>query len=118
MAKKRTKTTTTSTANYSFVKVCAFWSLILAGVAELISFILQLCHILFSDKVNSTLTWLSSVSGICSIVAKVALFATVWLAAWDFVKGKGKNWRIVYWVFFALSLLAFVGFSITSFFVG
>lgn len=111
MAKKRT--TTSSTSNYSLVRVCAFWSLVLAGVAEFISFILQLCYKIFSEKVNRGLGWLSSISGVCSLIAKIALFITVWLAAWDYVKGKGKNWRIVYWVFLVLSILGFVGFGIS-----
>ncbi len=44
MAKKKTRTTTTSTSNYSLVKVCAFWGIILAGIAGLISFMLNLLN--------------------------------------------------------------------------
>ena len=115
MAKKKTKTTTVSNSNYSIVKTCAFWSLVLTGVAQFISFILQLCYKIFSDKVNSSLGWLARLSGICSLVAQIALLITVFLAAWDYVKGKAQIWRTLYIVFLVLAILGLAGYHIVSF---
>lgn len=116
MAKKKTKTTTTTTSsNYSLVKACAFWALILAGISQLISFILQLCYKIFSEKVNSGLGWLGKLSSVCSLISQIALFFTVFLAAWDYVRGKSQGWRTVYWVFLVISILGFVGFQIFVF---
>lgn len=113
MAKKQKNTTTTS--NYSLVKTCAFWALVLSGIAQFISFILQMCYKIFSDKVNQSLGWLAKLSSVCSLISQIALFITVFLAAWDYVKGKGKNWRTVYWVFLIVAILGFVGFQIFVF---
>ena len=115
MAKKKTRTTTTTTSNYSIVKTCAFWALLLAGIAQFISFILQMCYKIFSEKVNSSLGWLAKISSVCSLISQIALFITVFLAAWDYVKGKSKGWRTVYWVFLIISILGFVGFQIFVF---
>ena len=115
MAKKKTTTTTTTTSNYSFVKTCAFWSLVLTGIAQFISFILQLCYKIFSEKVNSSLGWLSRLSGICSLVSQIALFITVFLAAWDYVKGKAQIWKTLYIVFLVLAILGLAGYQIILF---
>lgn len=111
MAKKSTKTTTTSsTSNYTLVKTCAFWGLLLAGIAGVISFILKLLA-----KLEITIGWGSRISGICSLVSQVAAFIGIWLAAWDYVKNKGKTWKILFLVFFILSLLSLVGLGLGAF---
>ena len=102
MAKR--KTTTSTTSNYSIVKVCAFAGLVLAGVAGLVSFILWLL-----DKVGVYITWGNRVCGICSLLSQIALFVTVWLAAWDYVKYKKKAWRIIYIIFLVLGILGLFG---------
>ena len=102
MAKR--KTTTSTTSNYSIVKVCAFVGLVLAGVAGLVSFILWLL-----DKVGVYITWGNRVCSICSLISQIALFITVWLAAWDYVKYKKKAWRIIYIIFLVLGILGLFG---------
>lgn len=108
MAKKKT-TTSSSSSNYSLVKVCAFWGIVLAGVAGVITFILRLLQL-----IEVSIGWGSRVANACSFIAQIALFISAWLAAWDFVKGKGRNWKIVYWVFFILGILGLVGFGINT----
>ena len=108
MAKKR-ETTRTSTSNYSLVKACAFWGLLLAGVAGLISFMLYLLGIC-----GVTIAWGGKVAGLCSLVAQVAIYISVWLAAWDYAKYKSKTFVILFWIFFVLSLLGLVGLGIGS----
>ena len=109
MAKKTRTTTTSSTSNYSLVKTCAFWGLILAGIAGLISFMLHLLGIC-----GVTISWGGKVAGACSLVAQIAIYISVWLAAWDYAKNKSQAFRILFWIFFVLSLLGLVGLGIGS----
>ncbi|MGN1060807.1 MAG: hypothetical protein ACI4QN_03655 [Candidatus Coproplasma sp.] len=102
MAKKRTTTSTTS--NYSIVKVCSFVGLVLAGLAGLISFILWLL-----SKLGVTISWGNRVCSICNLLSQIALFVTVWLAAWDYVKSKKKVWRIIYFIFLVFGILGLFG---------
>lgn len=112
MAKKSTRTTTTSgTSNYSLVKVCAFWGVVLSGIAGLISFMLKLLQI-----IGVEIKWGGKVSGACSLIAQIALFISAWLAAWDYVKFKSRGWKIVFWVFLVLGILGLVGLGINSWF--
>ncbi|MDE7379625.1 MAG: hypothetical protein K2N14_01110 [Clostridia bacterium] len=109
MAKKSKNTN--STSNYSLVKVCAFWGLILAGIAGLISFMLYLLGVC-----KITIAWGGKVAGACSLIAQIALYISAWLAAWDFAKNKNQTYRILFWVFFILSLLGLVGLGIGTWF--
>lgn len=106
MAKKKTTKTITSTSNYSIVKTCAFAGLVLAGVAGIISFVIWLLGLL-----GVTISWANTARSICNLVSQVALFVTVWLAAWDFVKYRGKTWRIIYFIFLVLGILGLCGLS-------
>ncbi len=113
MAKKSTtskKTTTVYAGHYSLVKVCAFWGVVLAGVAGLISFILKLL-----EACGVIITWGSKVSGACSMVAQLALFISAWLAAYDYVRNKPKAWKTVYIVFLILGILGLVGLGLNTF---
>ncbi|MGN0807765.1 MAG: hypothetical protein ACI4MN_04900 [Candidatus Coproplasma sp.] len=105
MAKKN-KDKVTVTSNYSIVKFCAFAGLLLAGVAGLTSFIIWLLGL-----IGVTITWANTACNICNLVSQIALFITVWLAAWDFVKHRQKAWKIVYFVFLALGILGLCGFT-------
>lgn len=111
MAKKSTKNkTVVYSGHYPLVKVCAFWGVILAGIAGLISFILEvlaLCDI--------TIGWGSRLSGGCSMIAQIALFISAWLAAYDYVRNKPKAWKTVYIVFLVLGVLGLVGLGLNSF---
>ncbi len=111
MAKKKTKTTSTSTSNYSLVKVCAFWGIVLAGIAGLISFILNVL-----GKCGVTIAWGGKVAGACNLISTIALFISAWLAAWDYVKYKSQGWKVVFWVFFVLALLGVLGIGIWTWF--
>jgi hypothetical protein len=107
MAKKTT--TTSSGSNYSLVKVCAFIGVILSGVAGIISFILALLA-----KIEVTIGWGSKISGICSMIAQLVLFISVWLAAYDYVRNKSKTWKIIYFIFLVLGILGLVGLGLNS----
>lgn len=106
---KRNNTSSSSSGNYSLVKTCAFWGVVLSGIAGLITFILNLL-----EKCGVTISWGSRLSGICSLIAQIALFISVWLAAYDYVRNKGKGWRTVYWIFLILGILGLVGLGLGS----
>lgn len=111
MAKKSTKNRTVIySGHYPLVKVCAFWGVVLAGVAGLISFILKLLEVC-----GVIITWGSKVSGACSMIAQIALFISAWLAAYDYVRNKPKAWKTVYIVFLVLGILGLVGLGLNSF---
>lgn len=107
--KKKTNTTTTTTSNYPLVKTLAFWGLILAGIASLLTFIFALL-----GKLGAHFDWAGRVTGACSLVAQIAIYISVWLAAWSFARGKGQTYRILFWVFFVLSLLGLVGLGLNT----
>jgi fatty-acid desaturase len=48
------------------------------------------------------------------LIAQIALFISVWLAAYDFVRNKSRSWKIVYLVFLILSILGLVGLGLGS----
>lgn len=108
MAKKTNKTTTTS-SNYSLVKTCAFWGLVLAGIASLLVFIFAMLA-----KFGAHFDWAGKVTGACSLIAQIALYVSAWLAAWDYAKYKNKTFKALFWVFFVLSLLGLVGLGVNS----
>ncbi len=109
MAKRQKNRNTTGTSENSLINTCAFWGLVLAGVAGLISFMLYLLGVC-----GVTIAWGNKVAGACSMIAQLAIYIAVWLAAWRFARGKGQTFGILFWVFFVLSLLGLVGLGIGS----
>ncbi len=95
--------------HYPLVKICAFWGVILAGVAGLLSFILNLLLLL-----EITIGWANKVCNACNMIAQIALFISAWLAAYDYVSDKRKSWKIVYIVFLVLGILGLVGLGLNS----
>lgn len=108
------KTTTTKkvvySGHYPLVKVCAFWGVILSGVAGLLSFVLNMLMVF-----GIQLTWGSKVCNACNLIAQIALFISAWLAAYDYVCNKRKSWKTVYIVFLVLGILGLVGLGLNSF---
>ncbi|MDR0855180.1 MAG: hypothetical protein LBN25_02295 [Christensenellaceae bacterium] len=97
--KKTTKTTkrrsSSSGGAKSLVNALAFWGLLFAAVVFLI---------------NAILHWTGVVlpfAGLLNMLATIALIASVFLAAWDYVKGKGKSWRTAF-IFIVVVALIFL----------
>ena len=110
MAKKTTRTTTT-TSNYPIVKATAFWGIIISGIASLISFIFKCI-----DKWLQPGPAISSLIGIMNLIANLALFVSVFLAAWAHSRSKTQVWRVLFWVFSIISFLAILGFNVLTMF--
>ena len=113
MAKKK-KNTTTGTGNYGIVKATAFWGIIISGIAGVVTFIIQ-CLIKW-NVIGNAGSALNSAVGILNLIANLALFISVFLAAYAHSKGKNKTWRILFWVFTILALLGILGFNVLNMF--
>ena len=85
MAKKKQRTER-SALNW-FVKACSFFGI-------LISAVLYVVGAIFSWVGGN----LGAIGSWFNLIASLALLVGVAFPAWDYVKGKKKVWRIVYWV--------------------
>ena len=77
MAKKSTK---------SLTSVCAFVGLIIAAGVFVVS------------GIFNALGLFGAVVGILDLVGKIALFLAIAICAYQFVIGKTKGWKVVYWI--------------------
>lgn len=105
------RSTTSTESHYSTVRLLAFVGLALSAIAGLISFILMLLN-----KIKVEIKSLSKIEGICGLISTLALFVSVWLAAWDYVKFKSKTWRILYFIFLVLGILGLFGVNLIRLF--
>ena len=75
MAKKTTttkRTTVERRERRDLTKICAFWGILLSGVAMFIGFIISLLQL-----VGVTISWANTLRGICSMVSMIALLIAV-----------------------------------------
>ena len=107
---KRSTTTTTTTSNYHIVKLTAFWGIIISGIASLVTFIIR-CLITWKiiEGAGSTV---NTVIGIMNLIANLALFVSVFLAAYAHSKSVTKVWRTLFWIFSIIAFLSILGFNI------
>lgn len=115
MAKKSTKkTTSTTTNNYAVVKPLAFWGIIISGIAGLITLIIKV--LIACKLITGAGSAVNSIIGILNLIANLALFISVFLAAYAYSRGKSKTWQTLFWVFSVLAFLSLLGFNIFSMF--
>lgn len=109
MAKKKKTTTTTThtTSDHDVIKFCAYWGLVIAAVAALITFILSICAVC-----GVSAGWLVRVKGVCSTVSQVALLVAVILPAYKYMRGKKTVYRAFFWVAVIFLVLGLVGINI------
>ncbi len=98
------KTTTHTTDTGITAKFCAFWGLVFSGATGLISFFFWLLV-----KCGVTISWSGTVISICNVLSMIGMLVGVGLAAWMYVRGKSKGWKIVFWIAFVLYILGFLG---------
>lgn len=88
--KKTNKTTTKQQVRRAekvdLLRICAFWGIFLAAALFVANGILHLLN------VNSAIV------SVLDIIAKLALLVAVGIPAWDYVKGKGKPMRVLFFV--------------------
>ncbi len=83
MAQKRRQRTETA-ARHDLVRLCAFVALVVAALFFLVGGILT--------------KYAPLVGTILNFIASLALLVAIAFPAWEFVRGKRKAWRIVYFV--------------------
>ncbi len=106
MAKKK-KTTTTTTTNYDIVKFCAFWGLVIAAIAAILSFIFALLQ-----KCGVVITWAGRVVGICNTVSQLALIIAAFIPAYRYSRGKSTGWKVLFWIAVVFVILGLVGINL------
>lgn len=106
---KKTKTTTTSTSPRFTVNLCAFWAMVIAAFMYVFS---GLIHLLLScvDSIGASKSAgvLRSLVSIGSFIGNIALIVAIAIPAYNFVRGKNRNWKVCYWialVFFAFGVV-------------
>lgn len=105
---KRTKSTSTSQAKEKrdLTRFCAFWGLSIVAVLFVVTGILNI--------VGHYITINALVINIMDTIAKVALLIAVGIPAYSYVRGKGQNWKIFYWIALLIYALGVV-FSVIRF---
>ncbi len=104
MAKRKKTTTTTTTYHRDFVKICAFWGMAISAVLYLISGILAFVA-RYTGEVGATL---QSVASIFSLIANLAIVVAIAFPAYGYVRGRSRDWKIVYWILLAVFVLGVV----------
>ena len=108
MAKKTKKTTTTRTTDvWAIVKLCAYIAMVVAAFAAMLSFVFGLVA-----KVVPDVHWAGRVTGICSMIAQVALLVTVVIPAYQFMRTKNAVVRAFFWVAVIFLVLGLVGLNL------
>lgn len=110
MSKKSNEPTT----NYGIVKVTAFWGIIISGIAGIITFVIQ-CLIRW-NVIGSAGAVMGTVISVMNLIANIALFVSVFLAAYAHSKSKTKVFRVLFWIFSILTLLGILGFNVLNMF--
>ncbi len=106
MAKKskKSETTVTVTTKHSVTNLCAFWGLAIAAVMFIVSTIIALVDSFGGGIPNGV----ARLMNILEIISEIALLVAVALPAYSYVRGKRRNWKIFYWVAFAIYALGVV----------
>lgn len=113
MAKRTTKV---YTGNYHWVKPTAFWGIIISGIAGLVTLIFKI--LIAAKLITGMGATASRVVSIMNLIANLALFVSVFLAAYDYSRGKSKTWRTIFWIFAILAFLSLLGFNIIGMIFG
>ncbi len=109
MAKKSSGSST----NYGIVKATAFWGIIISGIAGIVTFVFQ-CLMKWGVINGSGV--LGRLVSVMNLIANIALFVSVFLAAYQHSKGKKKVFKALFWIFSILALLGILGFNVLNMF--
>lgn len=114
MAKRSNRTA--SSSNYPIVKATAFWGIIISGIAGLITLIFKI--LIACKLIEGMGATAGRIVSVMNLIANLALFVSVFLAAYAYSWGRSKTWRILFWVFSALAFLSLLGFNILGMWFG
>ena len=105
--KKKTTTTKTTTSNYEIVKFCAFWGLVIAAIAAVVSFVIAIIKFC-----GGTAGWLGRVVGVCNTVSQIALIIAAIIPAYRYSRGKPAVWQAFFGVAVVFIVLGLVGINL------
>lgn len=106
MAKKRNNNTN-RTSNFDIVKFCAFWGLVIAAIAALLSFVFALL-----GKCGVHIDWAGRVIGICNTISQIAMLIAIILPAYRYVCGKSTVYKAFFWAAVILLILGLIGINL------
>ncbi|MDE7452998.1 MAG: hypothetical protein K2N22_01160 [Clostridia bacterium] len=80
-------------------KFCAFWGMAIASIMYMCSGIINLL-IRFVDSISASKTAgaLRQTVSIFTLLGNIAIIIAIGLPAYGFVRGRGKGWKIFYWI--------------------
>ncbi len=86
------------------VKLCSFWGIAFAALVMFIGFIISLLKLL-----DVSIGAFNTIYGIFNMISMIALLIAVAFPAYGYVRGKGRNWRILYWVVLIMYICGLIG---------
>ena len=85
--------------SHTWTEICAFWAIVISGFAYLFGGIFRfLVSVIKSLNGTNTANILNSIYNIFTFIGNIALIIAVAIPAWHFVAGRGKGWKVVYWI--------------------
>ena len=107
MAKRQKRTTSSTTSTWDIVKVCAYIAMVIAAVAAMLSFVFALLL-----KCGIDVKWAGRVTGICSMIAQIALIVAVIIPAYHYMRPRSAVVRAFFWVAVIFLVLGLVGINL------
>lgn len=90
---------------YTVTELCAFWAIVISGFSYLLGGLIRLILSFLKDIAPTTVKMINTVIDIFTFLGNIALIIAVAIPAWHYVCGRGKGWKVVYWI-------ALIGFAL------
>lgn len=92
--------------SHTWTEICAFWAIVISGFAYLFGGVVKfLISVIQSLKASNTAAILNSIYNVITFLGNIALIVAVAIPAWQYVKGRSRAWKAVYWI-------ALIGFAL------
>lgn len=108
MAKKSKTNNTEVKRRSDTTSFCAFWSLAISAIMYIAGGVIRFIKWLWNNIDPEVGTSLEKVSGILLFLGNVALIIAIAIPAYNYVKGRGKGWKIFYGISLAIFILGVV----------
>lgn len=106
---KGTKTTTTyHETNYQTVKFASFWAVAISSLLYIVGGILKFIEWLAKQFKWTVHGSLGPIGQVLNLIASILLVVALGIPAYNYVRGKGKSWKIIYWVAIVVFTLGIV----------
>lgn len=105
MAKRSTRVAREKT---DLTKFCAFWGMAIASIMYICSGVINFSIKLIGKISPETESVLNQTVGIFQLLGNIAIIIAIALPAYGFVRGRGKGWKIFYWIALVIFALGVV----------